>query len=238
MPRGKAEWAAMLLLAWAASAAAQVTNPRQEYEEATGRPKQAPTIPSQFREMVDEATPDLLVVRGVEGQLIPVTLDWIDPTAFRTFYERRYLGFAFSGYEAEGYTLVDRHGRGASAVIHTGQRPIFSPDGRWFAAAEMTESGFGNLNGVALWEILPNRTVRRLFTDAVPRAFDWRMDGWVRSNCVAMSAIAIGWQPSQGQVWEAAVREAPRVHYELEVGDGFELTPRDDGRPCQDRENR
>ena len=232
-----ASWAAMLLLAWAAPTVAQVANPRQEYEEATGRPKPAPVIPSQFREMIDEATPDLLVVRGVEGQLIPVTLEWIEPINFRAFYERRYLGFEVSGHEAEGYTLVDRHGRGASAVIHTGQRPIFSPNGRWFAAAEMTESGFGNLNGVALWEILPNRTLRRLFTDALPRAFDWRMDGWVRSNCVAMSAVEIGWQPPEGQDWQAALRGAPRVHYQLEVGEEFALTPRGDGRPCQAEEN-
>jgi hypothetical protein len=224
--------AVVLMLALSAPAIAQEQTPRQEYEAITGQPKRAPVIPRELRAMVAEATPDRLVVRGLDGQRLPVSLDWIEPIEFAVYREGRFLGFAYSGYEAEGYVLVDRIGNGESAVIATGHAPAFSPDGRFFAAAEMTDSGFGNLNGVALWEVLPDRTVRRLFTDALARSFDWRVDGWVRSDCVAMSAIEIGWQPPDGQEWEQAVRNAPRINYAMEIGDGIVLSPTYDRPPC------
>jgi hypothetical protein len=221
-----------LLLAVATPATAQEQMPRREYEEATGRPKQAPAIPSELRDMVAEATPDRLVVRGLGGQLIPVSLDWIEPIDFASYREGRYLGFAITGYEVGGYTIVDRRSAGEAAAIETGIAPVFSPNGRFFAAAETSEAAFGNLNGVALWEVLPDRTLRRFFTDALPRGFDWRVDGWVRPDCVAISAIETGWQPSEGQDWEAAVRNAPRVSYAMEVGDGIVLSPTYDRAPC------
>jgi hypothetical protein len=231
VPNARASWA-VLLLALAAPATAHQSTPRQEYEETTGRPKPSPVIPRALRAMVAEANPDRLVVRGLDGQSIPVNLDWIEPVEFTTYQDGRYFGFAISGYEAGGYTIVDRRGTGEEAVIETGIAPSFSPDGRFFAAAEMSESAFGNLNGVALWEVRPNHTVRRLFTDALPRGFEWRVDGWVRADCVAMSAIEAGWQPPDGQDWAQAVRSAPRTHYAIEVGDGIVLSPTHDRTPC------
>src|SRR5688500_10783224 len=228
---GGASRAVGLLLAGATPATALEQMPRREYEEATGRQKQAPAIPSELRDMVAEATPDRLVVRGLGGQLIPVSLDWIEPIDFASYREGRYLGFAITGYEVGGYTIVDRRSAGEAAAIETGIAPVFSPDGRFFAAAEMSGAAFGNLNGVALWEVLADRTVQRLFTDALPRGFDRRVDGWVRPDCVAISAIETGRQPAEGQEWDAAVRNAPRGSYAREGGDGSVASPPYDPAP-------
>lgn len=232
MPNAKARIGAAMLLALGAPAIAQQSTPRQDYEEITGRPKPAPRIPREFRAMVAEATPDRLVVRGLDGQPIPVSLDWIEPLAFTQWQDGRFLGFAFTGYEAEGYILVDRRMRGEAALLETGREPVFSPDGRFFAAAEVTDSAFGNLNGLGLWEVLPERTVRRLFTDVMTRAFDWRVDGWTRPGCAALSAIESGWQPQEGEDWEQAVRRAPRINFALEAGEAISLSPTYDRRPC------
>ena len=220
MRNGRTSLSAVLLLVMAASAAAQEPTPRQEYEEASGRPKPAPTIPSELRTMVAEATPDRLVVRGIGGQLIPVSLDWIEPIDFASHRDGRYLGFAITGYEVGGYTIIDRRGAGESAMIETGIAPVFSPDGRFFAAAETSDAAFGNLNGVALWEVLPDRTVRRFFTDALPGSVDWRVDAWVRPDCVSVSSVEPGWAPPGGDDWEEAVRNAPRRHYGIDVREG------------------
>src|SRR5688500_1025486 len=123
---GRASWTAWMLLAVAAPALSQEAMPRQEYEEATGRPKQAPAIPSELRAMVAEATPDRLIVRGLDGQRIPVSLDWIEPIDFASYRDGRYLGFAITGYEVGGYTIVDRRSAGEGAAIETGIAPVFS----------------------------------------------------------------------------------------------------------------
>jgi hypothetical protein len=236
VPSGRAKAAAALLLIVAAPAAAQQSTPRQDYEEATGRPKPTPVIPRELRAMVAEATPDRLVVRGVNGQAIPVNIDWIEPAEFTTYQDGRYFGFSIHGYEAGGYMVVDRRGGGEAGVIETGQAPAFSPDGRLFAAVEMSDAGFGNLNGLAVWEVLPERTVRRLFIDALPRAFDWRVDGWVRPDCVAVSAIEAGWQPAEGEDWEQALRNAPRTHYGVAIGEGIVLSPNYERPGCTNEE--
>ena len=204
-----------LFIAVAAPAGAQESTPRQDYELITGQPKRAPVIPPEFRVMVVESTPDRLVVRGVSGQPIPVSLDWIEPETFTTYQDGRYLAFPFNGYESFGYLMVDRRGQGAGAVIDLGHAPSFSPDGRFFAAAQMSDAGWGNLEGVALWEVRPDRTIRRLFSDAVPYGHDWRVDGWGRPDCVAISAVVTGWEAPEGQDPEQAARTAPRNHYEI-----------------------
>ena len=224
----------LALAALAAPAVAQQPTARQEYEEATGRPKPTPIVPRELRAMVGEATPDHLVVRGVDGQAIPVDLDWIEPAEFTSYQDGRYFGFAIHGYEAGGYTIVDRRGTGAGAVIETGAAPAFSPDGRFFAAAETSDSAFGNLNGVAVWEVLGDRTVRRFFTDTMPSAPDWRIDRWVQPDCVSVSSVEPGWQPTGGDDWEEAVRNAPRVHFGIRVTEGVVMTASHDRLGCSD----
>jgi hypothetical protein len=198
--------------------------PREEYEAVTGQRKRAPAIPRELRDIVIESRAERLVVRGLDGQSIPVSLEWFEPTDFATYQDERFFGFRFIGYEEDGYVLVDRRARGGAAIVATGQAPVFSPDGRYFAAAEMSDSGWGNLNGVALWEVLPDGTMRRFFTDVLPRTEDWRVDRWVRPDCVAVSAMRSDYQIPDTSDRPQAVRNAPRENYAIRVGQGVAMT--------------
>lgn len=108
---------------------------------------------------------------------------------------------------------------GAGAILDTGQYPMLSPDGRYLASAELSASGYGNLNGVALREIHPDRTMGRFFTDALPWAWGWRVDGWSGPECAAISGISHEWQPESEEEWQTTWETAPRLTLELRVSD-------------------
>lgn len=222
MPRRKPEaaLAAIALLLAPVPANAQEFQPRTEYEEMIQAPKPLPAIPAEYAGIVSVASPELLLVKALDGGDIPVDIDWMEPEDFHSFAQGRFFGFSFTGYEYYGYVLVDRTMAGEAAVFETGEMPAFSPDGHHFVAAELSDSGFGNLNGVGLWAVLPTGTVRRFFTDALPSAWDWRADGWVREDCVALSAIPQGWWPDNVEQWDAELAAAPRLQYSLELGEG------------------
>jgi hypothetical protein len=216
--------AAALLLLAPLSARAEPFEPRNEYEELIGRPKSIPRIPANLASILRATSPKALLVKGLDGNEIAVDIEWIEPEAYRLYAAGRYLGFTFLGYEYYGYTLVDRAATGKIAVIDTGQAPVFSPDGRFFAAAEMSDAGFNNLEGIGLWEKLPDRSVRRFYTDAARPGWDWRVDRWAVAGCVSLSAIGSDWQPPSGEDWEAAKAGAPRRRYALTIdGQNIEL---------------
>ena len=82
---------------------------------------------------------------------------------------------------------------GEEAVIATGAAPVFSPDGRWFAAVQSSDGAdTGNLEGFALWQVMADGSRQRLFNRALPAGEDWRVDGWGREDCVALSAAPPG----------------------------------------------
>ena len=234
MRKGKARLVAILLLALAAPAEAQEREltPREEYEMFLGEPKRAPEIPRELRNIITESRPERLIVRGLHGQQIPVSLEWFEPSDFTILQNGRYLGFRYRGYEEGGYILVDRAATSEAATLHTGVLPLFSPDGRFFAAAQLSEAGWDNLEGVALWEVLPDRTVRRFYSNILPTAVDWRVERWARPDCVILSTIEAGYEIPDTDDHERAAREAPRSLYTLEVDDGVTMTGTCEERAC------
>lgn len=208
--RRRAESAIAALLALAAPAMAPAQQPRTEFEEALGRPVRALAVPAELRALVREATPDRLVVRALDSGEIVVELDDIEAERLSAFADGRYLGFRFDGYEFFGYRLIDRRMRGEAAIFETGEAPVFSPDGRYFAAVQLSGAGFGNLEGLAIWRVDPDRTVQILSSDALPEGEDWRIDGWPRADCVSVSWIER----------QAAEGEPPpeRRHFGIELG--------------------
>lgn len=210
---------ALILVLLSSGAQAQSFVPRTEYEALIEAPKPVPSIPASLARIVRAETADRLVVTGLDGGEIAIDIEWYEPAEFKLFPGGRYLGFTYGGYEAFGYVLVDRAMPGKTAVFDTGHEPVFSPDGRFAAAAEASESGFGNLNGVALWEILPGSTVRRFFTDALPFGWEWQVGKWAGLDCVTISAISEDWAPQSHEEYESTRDTAPRRHYALVVGD-------------------
>lgn len=99
----------------------------------------------------------------------------------------RFIGFEWLGYEEGGYFVIDRTGRGQA--VDTGAKPVFSPSRRQMAAIEFSESGFGSLNGFAVWQVNAVGLRRTVMLDQIPSLVDWRIDGWKGENCVALSGI-------------------------------------------------
>jgi hypothetical protein len=220
--RRRAELAAVAaagLLLIGMPAAAQEGDASSEWQDIFGEPKPVAKIPAALRSVVAARSPDLLVVTGLDGRSIPVPMEWYLPSEFEQLADGRFLGMSLQGYEDYGYLLVDRAASGTDAIIGTGQKPVFSPDGRLFAAVEMSEAGWSNLEGIGVWEVLPNATVQRFFTDAVPWGWDWQVGGWTHSDCVAVNAIVEEWAPQSEEQYESERATAPRRHYSLVVRD-------------------
>ncbi|HEX8639839.1 MAG TPA: hypothetical protein VF704_01655 [Allosphingosinicella sp.] len=214
-----------LALVAAASAAAQEPALSTELEQSLGRLTRAPAVPQTLRDVVREASRERLIVRRIRGDDIVIDIDDREAEGLSAFLNGRFVGFSYAGYEFFGYTLIDRAAAGEAALLDTGDRPVFSSDGRYFASAVITENGYGDPEGVTVWEVLPDRTARRFYTDALPRGIDWRVDGWPRDDCVAISAIEYGWEPPAGLGLEEAMSRAPRMQFEIVLDDaGAALT--------------
>ena len=148
---------------------------------------QRPETPAEFRSVISSASREKIVIRALDGGEIPVDISGYQLWDYRLFSNGRYFGTRVSGYETTGYLLVDRAAPNDPITI-TGKPPLFSPDGRWFAVAGLTDADQGNFEGIGVWEVTPSRTVRRFFTNAVPLSSDWSADRWI-GNCVVVSAI-------------------------------------------------
>lgn len=109
----------------------------------------------------------------------------------------RFLSFGWMGYETYGHIVVDRTGKGEE--IDTGVAPVFSPSRRYFAAADQTESEYGSLSGLAVWEVGPAGTKEIGRVDGLPRMNGWRIDSWGSESCIEMSAIPQDQSPETGQ---------------------------------------
>ena len=85
-------------------------------------------------------------------------------------------------------------------------------DGDHFAAVQFSGAGWGNLEGFGLWRVGPAGTSQRLLSSAFPPGEDWRIDGWPRSDCVAVSAVA----ERSGTNAQAPAR---RIRFGIETGE-------------------
>jgi hypothetical protein len=142
---------------------------------------------------------DFMAVTTIAGKTLCLfTREWenIDPATITN--DSRYVGFAWSGYEAGGYILIDRAGKGG--VFETGARPLWSRSGRRLGSVEWSESGFGSLNGILVLGVDVSsmhllgegaETLRELarITDLPEGLTDWRNEGWRGDWCLEASAF-------------------------------------------------
>lgn len=140
--------------------------------------------------------------------------------------DRRFFSFDWYGYEEGGHIVIDRSGRGQS--VDTGAAPVFSPSRQRLAAVEYSESGFGSLNGFAVWQVAVTGLRSLTMLSEIPSLVDWRIDGWVGENCINLSGIPNSRIPPGSENWT----KIPRDRYVARpAGTSWRLT-RAVGRGC------
>ncbi|HST36680.1 MAG TPA: hypothetical protein VLK25_08640 [Allosphingosinicella sp.] len=200
-------------------APAQEFEAQDEIEAVLGRPKRAPVIPAGLQATVRVSERDRLVVRGLNGADMVIDIAQMEPESFAQYGDGRFFGFSFIGYEFFGYRLIDRRMSGEAAVIETGEAPVFSSDGRYFAAVQVSGAGYGNLEGIAIWRVDAEGTAQIFSSDVLPQGEEWRIDGWPRADCVSVS-----WTEGQPREGEPPPE---RRHFGIEVGDTIRVANSD-----------
>lgn len=139
---------------------------------------------------------DLLhfAVATLRGGTVCAETSWIERAENLSLTaDGRFVSFGWLGYESYGHLMIDRTGKGQ--VIETGVAPVFSPSRRHFAAADQTESEFGSLSGLAVWEVGRAGTTEIGRINELPRLHDWRIDRWAGESCIELSAVPLDQPP-------------------------------------------
>ena len=162
--------------------------PRLKPEETADRQRRGPLpIPPAFQQIA-RANLDHIAVATQTGTTLCVNSASMEQVSlFRLSTDKRFLGFDWSGYEAGGYMLVDRSGRGQA--IDTGAAPTFSPSRNRLAAIEISESGFGSLNAFLVMQVEATGLRQLAKLEDIPVHVDWRIDSWAGENCINLSAV-------------------------------------------------
>ncbi|MGX7894427.1 hypothetical protein [Tsuneonella sp. HG222] len=151
------------------------------------------------------ASVDVYAVHTLGGGTYCVDTRWMEKAdAMELSADGRFLSFGWTGYESYGHLLVDRSGAGQE--IDTGQPPKNSPSGKLLAALEWSESGYGALQGLAVWRIDPVGVTLLAKEEDLPFLFQWQIDRWEGDRCLEVSAVANEDVPSEGWVTDPAVR--------------------------------
>jgi hypothetical protein len=178
--------------------------PKAEPAEFRERTKPVP-VPPVF-ERLAKSDMDHLAFATADGNTICVDTTWIESIDGPELSEDgRFASFAWLGYEAFGHVIVDRSGQGQ--VVDTGNAPLPSPDGKRLASVDLSESGFGSLNALAVWDVRPAglRPVAAM-SEGFP-AGDWRIEGWQGESCVRLSVVPIDRQPQDYRDMDKAPRD-------------------------------
>jgi hypothetical protein len=169
-------------------------------------------IPRRYAEIA-RANRDRIAVSTLGGGIhCTDTRDMLTVEDFGLSSDQRFFSYRWGGYEAGGFMLVDRTGRGQE--VDTGDRPVFSPSRHRFAAIEISESGFGSLNGFAVWQVGSVGVRRLTFLDNLPQMADWRLDGWAGEACIDLSSIPMDKYPEK----VSDLPKVPRVRYAARAG--------------------
>ncbi len=143
-------------------------------------------LPKEWNEFA-AASDNWMAVATKAGTTECVDLSWKFEGKDFEILKDRFIGFNWIGYEAFGYTLIDRAGTGT--VLDTGTRPSFSPEGFRMAALQSSESGYGGLEGFGVWYVYANGLKPIYLTSTMPMMADWRIDRWEGDDCLHISGI-------------------------------------------------
>lgn len=206
---------------------------KSDYGEHDGPP---PKIERDVRDIVS-ASRTVITIQSLSKEPVCVKLSWIDEvTNFRLSDDKRFLDFDHEGFETWGHLLIDRR---SGQQIETGSEPSFSDDGSMFVAVPPDRQDAGGIDGIGVWQVLPDRTVERAMLP-IPDGQLWQVDRWANNRCAELSAVSqedywgkIGIGRIGPEAVEALAKKLPRLHFRLrEVAGKWEINPTRDGRPC------
>lgn len=192
--------------------------PAKPAQDESLRSREKPLeLPGEWKAFAGSAK-DWIAVRTQLGSVHCIDTTWQDQADGFEKLSDRFLGYAWGGYEAWGYMLIDTAHTGTSMDV--GAKPIFSPSGYRFAALQVSEAGWGGFEGFAIWRtyeggIVPEHVDTQLYGSA-----DWKFDRWEGDDCVHLSAIPY----ERITDWEK-LSEYPRDTYIASSRSGWKLTP-------------
>lgn len=180
--------------------------PKSELADEDYRERKRPIpIPDAFAGL---ATSDMdhIAVSTVDGGTVCVDAGWMEGIEnAKASPDKRFLSFDWGGYEAFGFIVVDRTGKGQ--VIETGTAPLAPPGGMRFASLDLSESGFGGFNAFGVWQIEPVGLKQLAkVQDGFP-AGEWRLDGWEGDRCVNFSVLPFDRYPEDVSQAQSAPRD-------------------------------
>lgn len=174
------------------------------------------------------ATATTLTVQTFGAKATCVDIGGLDIADLEAFAADRLVGYSVQGNEYYGYELVDR--RVPGLFFQTGDRPLFSPSGKRFAAVQTSGAAFGNLEGVGVWEVGADRARRLFYLSAffVP-GVDAKIERWPDDGCVIASYVA------DTTIDEDAIATAPRIYLRVRnPGAGAEVETVEAGAGCSE----
>jgi hypothetical protein len=214
----------------------QAPRARQACAEFPARPddaewpvKRPVAIPAALDDIVS-ATATTLTVQTFAAKPTCVDIGGLDISELETFAADRLVGYSVQGNEYYGYEVVDR--RVPGLFFQTGDRPLFSPSGKRFAAVQTSGAAFGNLEGLGVWEVGTDRARRLFYLSAffVP-GVDAKIERWPDDGCVIASYVA------DTTIDEDAIANAPRIYLRVRgPGAGAEVETVEAGAGCTDPE--
>lgn len=162
-------------------------------------------VPATFSDTI-AADMNHFAVATLSGKTLCVDVRWMESIdTIRPSRNKRFLGFEWMGYEAFGFILVDRAGKGDQ--IDTGTAPVWSPTGQRLAAADLSESGFGALNAFAVWDVTPAGFKQAVTVAEGLPSGDWRVAVWRGDTCVQLSLLPSDRQPENAKDMAKAPRD-------------------------------
>ncbi len=153
---------------------------------------------------IAEVSETSLAVLTESGSTICVDRVWVSKIrAIGYIEDDRFLGIDWDGYEAFGYFFFDRRGDGV--MFDTGAAPVFSPARERMAAIQISEVGWGGLEGVGIWDTTKT-PIEPIFLNVADDKGDlpeeywieagrWQFSRWVGESCFEVTATPSNTHP-------------------------------------------
>ncbi len=189
--------------------------------DAASAPERPVKVPASLQSFVNASGTTLTI--STFGA-VPTCVDISTATVgnMEAFANRRLVGIRLTGYEWDGYRIVDRARPGSE--IETGDRPAFSPDGKRFATVQASEAAWGGLEGMGAWEVTKTEVKPLFFLSAgLIGRDDAKFEKWVGNDCFVVS-----WRDGDAD----ADSGGERIAYRVELKSGVAVRP--DSGKCAD----